>query len=174
MFDKEYYFKGRHAERVIKLTSQFGSEPNIKMFQRNIDVYLVAPIIGFLYGRKAELQTGIDRVINHTQLIYEKTNLAFNYRLIMLMDDKYEPNPDERINKAFRYFDSDKAADDEALYEAYVRGGIDVLYEKLIETANSPDDYIKNLYDFLEEFDERYNQAVSTDNIMDLCKLARY
>ena len=52
-------------------------------------------------------------------------------------------------------------------------GGVDVLYEKLIETANSPDDYIKNLYDFLEEFDERYNQAVSTEDIIDLCKLAR-
>jgi len=173
MFDKEYYFKGRHAERVIKLTSQFSSEPNIKIFQRNIDVYLVAPIIGFLYGRKADMQTGIDRVINHTQLIYEKTNLVFNYQLIMLIDDKYEPDSDERINKAFRYIGSDKAIRDEALYEEYVRGGIDVLYEKLIETANSPDDYIKNLYDFLEEFNERYNQSISTDDIMDLCKLAR-
>lgn len=173
MFDKEYFFKGDHAEKVIKLTAQFGSEPNIKLFQRNLDVYLVAPIIGFLYGRKANLQTGIDRVINHTQLIYEKTNLTFNYRLIMLLDAKYEPNKDERVNKAFRYFNSEKAEPDEVLYEEYVRGGIDVLYEKLIVTANGPDDYIKNLYDFMEEFDERYNQAVSTDDIMDLCKLAR-
>lgn len=173
MFDKEYSFKGSHAEKVIKLTAPFSSESNSGLFQRNLDVYLVAPIVGFLYGRKAEMKTGIDRVINHTQLIYEKTNLIFNYRLIMLLDEKYEPNVDERLNKAFRYFGSDKAADDEALYEAYVRGGVDVLYEKLIETANSPDDYIKNLYDFLEEFDERYNQAVSTEDIIDLCKLAR-
>lgn len=173
MFDKEYYFKGGHAEKVIKLTAQFGDEPNIKLFQRNLDVYLVAPIVGFLYGRKAELQTGIDRVINHTQLIYEKTSLIYNYRLIMLLDAKHEPNADERVNKAFRYFGSDKATSDEVLYEEYVRGGIDVLYEKLIETANSPDDYIKNLYDFLEEFDERYNKTVSKEDIMDLCKLAR-
>lgn len=173
MFDKEYSFKGGHAEKVIKLTAQFGAEPNIKLFQRNLDVYLVAPLVGFLYGRKAEMQTGIDRVINHTQLIYEKTNLVYNYRLIMLLDTKNEPNSDERVNKAFRYFGSDKAATDEALYEEYVRGGIDVLNEKLIETANTTDDYIKNLYDFLEEFDERYNQAVSTEEIIDLCKLAR-
>lgn len=173
MFDKEYSFKGSHAEKVIKLTAPFSTESNAGLFQRNLDVYLVAPIVGFLYGRKAEMQTGIDRVINHTQLIYEKTNLVFNYRLIMLLDEKYEPNVDERINKAFRYFGSDKSAADEALYEEYVRGGVDVLYEKLIETANSPDDYIKNLYDFLEEFDERYNQAVSTEDIIDLCKLAR-
>jgi len=173
MFDKEYSFKGGHAEKVIKLTSQFSNECNIGIFQRNLDVYIVAPIVGFLYGRKADLQTGIDRVINHTQLIYEKTNLVYNYRLIMLLDSNHEPNEDERVNKAFRYFGSEKAAVDEVLYEKYVRGGIDVLYEKLIETANSPDDYIKNLYDFLEEFDERYNQAVSTEDIMDLCKLAR-
>lgn len=173
MFDKEYSFKGGHAEKVIKLTAQFGNEPNIKLFQRNLDVYLVAPIVGFLYGRKADLQTGIDRVINHTQLIYEKTNLIFNYRLVMLLDEKYESNADERINKAFKYFGTDKAAADELLYEEYVRGGVELLYEKLIETSNSPDDYIKKLYDFLEEFNERYNQAISTDDIMDLCKLAR-
>lgn len=173
MFDKEYSFKGAHAEKVIKLTSPFSTESKAGLFQRNLDVYLLAPIVGFLYGRKAEPQTGIDRVINPAQLIYEKTNLVFNYRLIMLLDEKNEPNAEERINKAFRYFNTEKAVDDEALYEAYVRGGVDVLYEKLIEPANSPDDYIKNLYDFLEEFDERYNQAVSTDTIIDLCRLAR-
>lgn len=173
MFDKEYSFKGDHAEKVIKLTAPFSTDSNTGLFQRNLDVYLAAPIVGFLYGRKEDQQAGIDRVINHTQLIYEKTNLVFNYRLIMLLDEKYEPSIDERINKAFRYFGSDKGNGDEALYEEYVRGGVDVLYEKLIETANSPDDYIKNIYDFLEEFDERYNQAVSTQDIMDLCKLAK-
>ncbi len=32
---------------------------------------------------------------------------------------------------------------------------------------------MKNLYDFMEEFDERYNESVSTDSIVDLCQLAK-
>ena len=54
-----------------------------------------------------------------------------------------------------------------------MRGGVDVLYEKLLGSIASEEDYLKNLYDFLEEFDERYNQAVTTDSILDLCRLAR-
>lgn len=40
-----------------------------------------------------------------------------------------------------------------------------------MQNASMPDDYIKNLYEFMKEFDSRYNQ--SSDEIIDLCKLAR-
>ena len=52
MFDKEYLFRGRHAERVNILTAKF--DDSTKLFERNFDVYIMAPIVGFLYGRKAE------------------------------------------------------------------------------------------------------------------------
>lgn len=172
MFNKEYSFRGIHAEKVIKLTAKFDNDNQI--FARNFDVYMVAPIIGFLYGRKADLDKGTETTkIFPDILMREQPNLKFNYRLIMLIDKENEPNFDERVNKAFRYYGSEKAKNDEKLYEQYVRGGVDVLYEKLIETARSRNDYLKNLYDFMEEFDERYNQAVSTDSILDLCRLAR-
>ena len=44
---------------------------------------------------------------------------------------------------------------------------------RIIANTTSEEDYLTNLYDFLEEFDERYNQSVSTDSIIDLCQLAR-
>lgn len=176
MFDKEYSFRGSHAEKVIKLTGEFNQNHN-KLFNRNLDVYLMAPIVGFLYQTKANLDRGSkdsrDTKIFPEQLINEQQNLQFTYRLIMLLDKEHEPDLDERINKAFRYYGSDKAQPDEALYEEYVRGGVDVLYDKLIASANSEADYLKNLYDFMEEFDERYNQNVSADSILDLCRLAR-
>ncbi len=173
MFDKEYSFRGIHAEKVSKLTAQFDKNRN-KLFNRNIDVYMVAPIIGFLYNRKADLDKGAESTkIFPEQLINERNNMLFTYRLIMLLDKEHEPSFDERINKAFRYYGSKKAGLDEALYEQYVRGGVDVLYEKLLTTINNEDDYLKNLYDFMEEFEERYNQTVSTDSILDLCRLAR-
>ena len=172
MFDKEYSFRGVHAEKVNKLTAKF--DKHNQLFARNIDVYIIAPIIGFLYGRKADIDKGegTAKIFVET-LLREQTNLIFNYRLIMLLDEKHEPDFDERLNKAFRYYGSEKAKLDEELYEQYVRGGVDVLYEKLIENVSSTEDYLKNLYDFLEEFDERYNQIVSSDIILDLCQLAR-
>lgn len=174
MFDKEYSFRGKHAEIVNKLTAEFDKNRN-KLFNRNLDVYMVAPIIGFLYNRKAEQDTSAESTkIFPEQLIKERNNMLFAYRLIMLLDNENDPDFEERINKAFRYYGSIKAEPDEALYEQYVRGGVDILNEKLLSTANTEDDYLKNLYDFIDEFEERYNQAVSTDSILNLCQLAQF
>ena len=86
MFDKEYSFRGIHAEKVSKLTAQFDKNRN-KLFNRNIDVYMVAPIIGFLYNRKADLDKGAESTkIFPEQLINERNNMLFTYRLIMLLD----------------------------------------------------------------------------------------
>lgn len=171
MFDKEYSFRGEHAKRVNQLTAKFNDSS--KLFDRNFDVYLIAPIIGFLYGRKADIDTNSEETtkIFPDILIRNNEDLMFNYRLVMLLDKAYEPNIDRRIDKAFRLFGKAESKPDEELFDSYVRGGVDVLYEKLIQNANTPDDYLTNLYDFLEEFDERYN--VNAEGIADLCKLAR-
>ncbi len=173
MFDKEYSFRGKHATIVNKLTAPFDRYRN-KLFNRNLDVYTVAPIIGFLYKRKAELDaTNAESTkIFPEQLFNERNNLLFNYRLIILLDKENESDFNERIDKAFRYYCSDKAKPDEELYENYVRGGVEVLNEKLLSSVNSEDDYLKNLYDFIDEIEDRYNRAVSTDSIIDLCQLA--
>lgn len=174
MFDKEYSFRGKHAGYVIKLTAEYDDKHH-KLFGTNYDVYAIAPIVGFLYQRKAELDKSSteNTKIFPDKLIKEQQNLQFNYRLIMLLDEKHEADFNERINKAFRYYGQSNAGPDEELYESYVRGGVEVLYEKLIEPARSAEDYLKNLYDFMEEFDERFNESVSTDSIVDLCQLAK-
>lgn len=174
MFDKEYSFRGKHAGYVIKLTAEYDDKHH-KLFGTNYDVYAIAPIVGFLYQRKAELDksSAENTKIFPDKLIKEQQNLQFNYRLIMLLDEKHESDFNERINKAFRYYGQSNAGPDEELYESYVRGGVEVLYEKLIEPARNAEDYLKNLYDFMEEFDERYNGSISTDSIVDLCQLAK-
>ena len=171
MFDKEYSFKGTHAERVIKLTAKFDDKN--QLFNRNLDVYIMAPIVGFLYQRKSEANTGETTKIFTQQLTGAQDDLLFNYRLIMLLDKNNEQNMDERVNKAFRQYGSEKAKNDEELYEKYVRGGVDQLYEKLIEPSKKPEDYLKNLYDFMDEMDERYNQEIIADRIKELCALAK-
>ena len=173
MFDKEYAFKGSHAEKVIKLTAKIDDRNQI--FKRNYDVYLMAPIVGFLYQRKAETDNSGDKTtkIFPEILMNNSDDLAFNYRLIMLLDKKNEPDIEGRVDKAFRLYNSDKAAEDEKLYDQYVLGGVDVLYEKIIGTGTSAADYLSTLYDFMEEMDERYNQVIDTDHIVELCKLAK-
>lgn len=177
LFQKEYSFRGVHAKNVVKLTSQFDSNGSAKLFNRNIDVYIIAPLIGFLYGRKSDQDKtdGDSTKIFPEQLLKEQIFLKYNYQLIMLLDKKYEPSFDERVNKAFRNYgnDSKQTIADELLYDQYVQGGIEVLFEKLIEGTPNPEDYITRLYDFMEEFNERYNESVSDDKILDLCALAR-
>ena len=175
MFDKQYRFRGRHAVRVDKLTGVFDTVSKAKIFERNVDVYTNAPLIGFLYGRLAEPddeknpETGqvYNQNVMGDRVIYSQEELMFNFRLIMLLDASYEPDVTERINKAFRHMGEDPA--DEERFDCYVRGGVDVLYEKLIEGANNPTDYVIRLYEFVEEFQERFNASVSSEDILSLC-----
>jgi hypothetical protein len=171
LFSGDYSFRGTHAEKVIELTAPFDDRGN-KLFSRNLDVYLLAPIVGFLYGRKSDLDvSGKNTNILYDAMSKETTTLWFNYRLIMLLDKDYEQDFNQRVEKAFRYYGTDKAKNDEELYESYVRGGVDILHEKLIASATRPEDYLKNLYEFLEEFEERYGQ--NSDEILNLVQLAK-
>lgn len=175
MFDKQYRFKGIHAVRVDALKNVFDESSKAELFKNNIDVYINAPIIGFLYGRQADVDNTknpeTNQVYNENimgdMVIKMQEELMFNFRLIMLLDKEYEPDEDKRIDKAFRYMGENP--DDEKRFDSYVRGGVDVLYEKLIEGASEPRDYINNLYDFLEEFQEKFNEDVSNEDILKLC-----
>lgn len=175
MFRKQYRFRGRHALRVDQLTNVFDEESKAKLFNRNIDVYANAPLVGFLYRRTAEIDYTKNPETNQVysenvmgdRVIESEEELTFNFRLIMLLDNEHEPDENKRIDKAFRSTGDDPQ--DEARFDSYVRGGIDVLYEKLIEGASKPDEYIDKLYDFIEEFQERFNSEISDDDIMQLC-----
>lgn len=175
MFDKQYRFRGRHAVRVDKLTGVFDSDSKAKLFDRNVDVYTNAPLVGFLYGRRAEIDNEknpeTNQVYNQNvmgdRVIYSQEELTFNFRLIMLLDKDYEPDEDKRIDKAFRHMGDDPA--DEERFNSYVRGGVDVLYEQLIEGASSLDDFISRLYDFIEEFHERFHEETNVEEILKMC-----
>jgi len=46
------------------------------------------------------------------------------------------------------------------------------LYEKILADTNELDDYLYNLFEFFNEYNERYNSLISSSEIIDLCKLA--
>lgn len=178
MFDRDYNFKGLHANIVTQLTSEIDSETKFKLFERNIDVLILAPIVGYLYGRMAEKdesgQVTVDNVkkINFDQMNRESYTLNFNYELIMLLHEKDRNSIEERLNRAFRYAKGTLEKDEcYKIFEKYVLGGIEVLKEKLIDRDNpkSVDDYINNIYYFLQDYNDRYNNMISNDEIIDLC-----
>lgn len=175
MFDTEYSFYGKHAKYVWELTNVLNRESNLKLFNRNIDVYLNAPLVGFLYGRKAELDKTENpdtnapylRKIDFKQIQSYYDELVYNWRTIILLDKGHEPDIEKRINNALRHFGKNKA--DNELFESYVRGGVEILYEKLIEGSVSTDDYMEKLYEFSKELQERFNEDVDVEAVKELC-----
>ena len=170
MVDKQYRFTGSHAEKVNALTAIFDEESKAKLFERNLDVYINAPLIGFLFQRKGTKDTSGDispQNIFPEQMINASDELKYILRLILLLDTENEPDEAQRIDKAFRHFGQDE---DLSLFDQYVLGGVEVLYEKLIVGTGEPIDYINRLYDFVEEFNDRYNDKSSRDEILALCR----
>ena len=159
MFDKQYRFKGRHALRVDQLTGVFDGESRAQLFARNVDVYTNAPLVGFLYGRTAELDDTrnpeTNQIYNQNvmgdRVIYSQEELLFNFRLIMLLDKEYEPDPDKRIDKAFRHMGEDPA--DEELVEDFT-----------VEEDDPEEDTLQDGILFAEE-----NSEISGDEILQLC-----
>lgn len=171
MFDKQYRFTGSHAEKVSALTSVFDDVVKAKLFERNLDVYMNAPLIGFLFKRKGVKNSDsaiADQNIFPEQLINNSEQLKYIFRLILILDTQHESNEEVRLDKAFRHFGADEA--DLQLFDAYVLGGVEVLYEKLVDGSTDPAEYINRMYDFVEEFNERFNENIASKDILDLCR----
>ena len=175
MFDKPYRLRGIHAQKARELVATFDTTSRAQFFKAAKDLYAFAPLVGFLYSCRAKLdhtksqETGeeLDYNIMAEQVLSVQEDLMFHFCLIMLLDSEYEPNEEARIDKSFRYVG--KITEDEMRFDEYVRGGIDVLHEKLIEGGGAPEDYVRRLYDFLDEIQERYNAEVDIDSLMKLC-----
>lgn len=176
----EFQFKGKHADYVRKLTSELDTRTKFKIFQYNVDVLIFAPIVGMIYGRKGNLDNNnsINPIkINYQQLTSRSSALDYNKELILLLNKKETVDINERINKAFRYiYDNkeetkDKKNECEKEYLEYVLGGVEILFEKIMEN-NSPrdiDDYIDNLFEFVTDIKEKTCSTMSDDELYNLC-----
>lgn len=175
----QFAFKGKHAGYVVKLTSKIDTRTEFKIFRRNIDVLIFAPIVGMIYGRKSKIDHASDiteRDINYEQLTRESSTLNYNKELVLLLNKKDQIEVDERINKAFRYiYDNredykEKKKLCESEYMEYILGGVEVLYEKLMEDAKTIEDYIDNMFNFIKEIKEKKNAfAMDDDELFNLC-----
>lgn len=178
-FSGEYSFTGIHADYVKKLTSSIIAKgkyiKEIKLFEYNHKIYTEAPMVGFLYKRKADKDIG-DKgnednsiaKISEGQIIRYADRAQEVMKLILLLDKEYEPDEQRRIDKAFRYFCEDE--NDFRLFEDYMRGGIEIMYEKIIGESTDPYEIAGNLVTFLDDVKEMFNDQVGDNDILQLCE----
>lgn len=167
MFENDYTITGKHATYLKFLAKKNSSDDestdnliSAKLFERYIDVYMNAAVFGLLYNRTAERDTiSKDRArIYANAFAQERENCIFLYRMVMLLDKTTEHNSEERIDMAFRYdTQPDKAEElkkNMELFNAYVRGGIEVMYKKFTDGCQTQDDYLNKTYEVITTFKE--------------------
>lgn len=176
MFDRNLSFSGRHADRLRKLApSKIAGEQagqRLTVFDRSVDVLPIAALVGFHWGRccAADHEPKVtDMNIMLEQVNRVRDELEFEYRLIMLLHDKKHIAREERVNRAFRYDGNEekRRAGDEVFF-GYIRGGIDILYERILGSSTSTDEDVQNLFEFMEEFQSTRGKELSADDILRL------
>lgn len=159
MFDRPLKFTGKHADYLRKLApSRISGENYLQRmtpFQANIDILVVAPLVGFSYGRRSSKDINKDITDNNifmeqVQKIQEQ--LTLNFRTIMLLENEKHLEAQARIDRAFRFeADAEKLKPLEELFWDYTRGGIEILYERLVRDSDNTDDDMQNMFEFVEE-----------------------
>jgi hypothetical protein len=165
IFRSQVRFYGKHGQYLEALTpgTEKQKDTHLPEIERNkylfdsvVDIYIIAPLVGYLYQRRPP-RDGAEPTKNIMEgaLASHHDKLVFSYELLMILDQKNEPDLNERIRRAFRATDELTAAGMD-VYNSYARGGIEVLYEKLIEGAATPDDLVRNVMDFTEEWETAF------------------
>lgn len=181
MFDMDFQIRGTYATywKALAKTQADKSASEVsakfKIFNRYVDAYMLAPIIGLLNNRKGEINPLDENKDNAGMLaeilIKNQPRLKYIYRLIILLDDTTDISKEERINRAFREdHNKESVAEGMKTFNAYFLGGLEVLYENFVLSCTTNDDYITKIYEFVDEF--KNEQDIESLEI-DLDKLLR-
>lgn len=183
MFENDYTITGKHATYLKFLAAKNSkNDPDsqvtssARIFERYIDVYMNGAIWGLLYSRTAQKDTSSDdrARIYADAFANERENCVFLYRMVMLLDQTTNLDPQERINRAFRYDSQiDKAEEFKKcmeLFHDYVRGGIEVMYEQFTDGCITRDDYLDKTYNILTTFKNEIEGKSYEDELAKLIK----
>lgn len=157
-FKKEFEFKGKHARMVSELWQANDYEHTY--FRRLIDIYMIAPIIGFRVGKNVpEDNAPFDpKSIFPEQMIKAKEDLDYIMQMILILDNKDGMSNEECVKLAFRGAETEEQYQKyQRLFNGYVRGGVEELYDRLIVRKSELDDEVHdnktaNLYELLNRF----------------------
>lgn len=169
MLLKSYSFTGKHAKYMELLVGEDQENPEIvrpKFFERNIDVMFAAALIGFrqnTLGKADSLGTVAKRTINVEQILKNSKTIQFIYRLIVLLNQIDNAPAEDKLKTAFgpnteivddgesRQTQTALDLEEERIFFDYILGGIEYLYDNLINNGNS--DPIENIHQLIQDFD---------------------
>ena len=104
-------------------------------------------------------------------MITISTELEYIYELIMINHRKKVDDIEKRIDRAFRYTKNEELQKEgEEIFNSYVLGGVEVLYEKIFKEDTDTDQILANLYDFIEEFNDKYGEEIETLDIDEIMR----
>ncbi len=155
-FKGKYELTGKHARMADELCHI--SEPENNYFKRVVDVYLLAAIVGFRFDRRAyaDYSTDDTKAVFGETMLKEKENFDFLLQTMLILENARTMNGKESILKAFKGPQTkDEYAACQKMFDDYVRGGVEELYESLIVRKPDPeeaygDEKTANLMAFLE------------------------
>lgn len=173
MFEKNYRLLGKHATYAKFLKDE------AKIFDTIIGAYINGAIFGLLYNRTAPIDKESSDTANimSEQFITFQDKCIFVYRLVMLLDESSDITSQRRIDRAFRddaetenpeYDEIMKSNMD--LFHAYVRGGIEQLYEDFVTGCTSSDDYISRMHEQISNFEDTLSGFNTDEKLEKLLK----
>lgn len=163
MFESDYEINGTHATQLKYLVN------DAKAFDRYIDVYMAAAAVGCLYGRKSQKTSSTDRARIYADAFNtERIKCNELFKTVILSDKSYNWTQEDKLNICFRFRDKldEKAippvSQDEVetmqealeLFNSYVYGGIEILYDNFSTTASIGQDEAVD-YAYKTIFDQR-------------------
>lgn len=160
MHDEILY--GRFASMADKMWVQ--NKVKDSMIKRLVDLYALAAAVGLRVNRRAENDatstSSEDEVYKRTIQVQQLTDinptLIVLMQLVLMLDESRGLDTEERIRSAFRTPQTKEEYEENMeLFNSYVRGGIEFLYEQLVlRNTDMDDDYydarLNNIVAFLK------------------------
>lgn len=182
MFENDYTITGKHATYLKYMAvknakdDENAATSSAKLFERYIDVYMNAAIWGLLYSRTAPKDNSSDdrARIYSDAFQKERENCVFLYRMVMILDKSVDIEPEERIDRAFRYDSQDEKKEafrkNMDVFHAYVRGGIELLYEQFTDGCSTREDYLNKVYEVITTFKKEIEGFSYEDELAQLIR----
>ncbi len=157
-FKSEYKFRGKHAKMVGELC--YLNDYEHTYFKRLVDIIPVAAIIGFRMNRKAaEDYAPVEtKTVFLQQMLHVKEDLDFIMQMMMILEHAEKLPQEQAVKAAFRGAETKEEFERyQQMFDAYVRGGVEELYERLIIRKADGDDLFyenktANLMTLVERF----------------------
>lgn len=161
MFDKDVRLQGIYATHLKSLAKDPKNVDHPYLFERYIDVYMNAAVIGLLEGEpimKPDIIGKDSAQIFAAVFSPERANCMFLYHLVMLLDRSTGLTVEQRIDRAFRDEGDDahpeKMEANMKLFTGYVLSGIEIMYEKMAKNYTTLDDMCDAAYTMMRDFQE--------------------